>query len=54
MRQLAVVQEERTDGFSHVDALPNAIRLVGIPPGDANGKKLCHKLGPSDNKSYYR
>ena len=40
MRRLAVVKEERADGVPEVEAFPNAIRLVGVPPRDTDHEQL--------------
>ena len=40
MRRLAVVEEERTNGVPEVEAFPNAIRLVRVPPGDTDHEQF--------------
>ena len=44
MSELTVVEKERTDRFSECDSSSDAVRLVGIPPGDTNDKQLSHQL----------
>ena len=51
-KRLTVVDEERTNGLSDNEPGPDAIRPIGVPPGDTDHKQLCRELRRSYNHDH--
>ena len=52
MSELTVIEQEGADSLSELDTFPDLIRLIGIPPGNADDKQFCNELRcPSNNSN---